>query len=132
MATKGLTAPGQELSTEELQRRIRLYRKHLDSLGGAGGKAGPRPEQAMETIRKAPPKEYEYAPQFRGRPGFDAGRHVGPMADDLEKTPLGASVVERDPSGMRRLANGGDRLSVINTAALHDLDKRVGRMEKKR
>jgi len=50
------------------------------------------------------------------------------MAQDLEKTPAGASVVATDPkTGMKSVDT--DRLSLVNTAALSEQQRRIDDLE---
>lgn len=64
--------------------------------------------------------EYPYAPaygyQYRdpGAPGAAPGRHYGPMAQDLEKTPAGASVVQTGPDGKKSIDT--QRLTLLNAS----------------
>lgn len=64
--------------------------------------------------------EYPYAPaygyQYRdpSAPGSAPGTHYGPMAQDLERTPAGASVVQTGPDGRKSIDT--QRLSLLNAS----------------
>jgi hypothetical protein len=61
----------------------------------------------------AKPVEYEYRSQEYGPPG----RRAGVLAQDLERSELGRSLVSRDPgTGMRRVDTG--QLALANTAEI--------------
>lgn len=70
---------------------------------------------ASEVLRKAPGYRYRY------REGNVVGEdpsvpHIGPMAQDLEKTPVGRSLVLQGPHG-KKMVNTS-RLALVNHAAL--------------
>jgi hypothetical protein len=78
-------------------------------------------------LRPAEGFSYEY--KEPEAPGAAPGRHIGPMTRDLKKTPAGASVVRTDPrSGMEAVDT--NRLSLVNTAAISEQQRRVDRIEK--
>lgn len=85
---------------------------------------------AMDVFRKTPGYSYEYKHGMMGAPGTAPGKHFGPMAQDLEKTPAGKSVVKPGPDGMKRVDTS--RLALLQSAALHDIVKRLDKMEKRR
>ncbi len=70
---------------------------------------------ALDMVDKAPGYSYEY--KDPARHGY--GQHYGPMAQDLLKTPAGASTVAKTPDGT--LAVNTPRLTLVNTAALHSM-----------
>jgi hypothetical protein len=71
------------------------------------------------------PKAFTYKPEFSDG---DPGVHYGVMAQDLEKSKEGASVVSEDPAtGMKQV--DPDRLTMLNTAALSDLERRLRKLE---
>lgn len=81
-------------------------------------------DDALDTVRNAPGFSYDY----KSDSGWDDGeRHFGPMAQDLEKTPAGRSTVFEDDSGMKLVDTR--KLTLVNTAALHGLTKRLDRLE---
>lgn len=62
---------------------------------------------------------YEY--KQPGAAGAAPGRHVGPMAQDLEQNPATRGTVVTGPDGVKRVDTG--RLSLVNTAALADTQR---------
>lgn len=77
---------------------------------------------ALDAAAAAPGYEYEYKdPEKHGRGSF-----VGPMAQDLEKTPVGESVVEDTPDGK---AINTDRLSLVNTAGISEQQRELDRLK---
>lgn len=89
------------LSDERSKETIRALRSRLADLGEGGGERDldPNPFRSAENF------EYEYKdPEARGAA---PGRHVGPMAQDLEGIP---GVVRERPDGMKEVDAG--RLSM--------------------
>lgn len=76
---------------------------------------------------KTPGYSFHYKPGVRGE---DPGKkNFGIMAQDLEKTPEGASVVKEGPQG--KMVDTG-KLTLLHQAMMHDLNKRLRSLEKKR
>ncbi len=70
---------------------------------------------ALDMVDQAPGYSYFYKnPERHG-----AGEHFGPMAQDLQKTPAGASTVERAPDGTLAVNTG--RLALVQHAAMHSM-----------
>lgn len=95
-----------------------------DSLGAldesharAGADVGPR-------IDMRPAQGYAY--DYRDPARHGEGTHVGPMAQDLERTPA-AGAVSTAPDGTKQVDPG--RLTMVNTAALSEQQKRLDRLE---
>ena len=86
----------------------------------------PSREAAARAIEKAPAYSYEYRDPER----FGEGRYIGPMAQDLEKTPEGKSVVKEAPDGTKMIDTS--RLSLLNTAALSQMQERIDELENER
>lgn len=76
---------------------------------------------ALDAVRNAPGSFYDY--KDPEKPGADARRHYGPMAQDLAKTPAGASAVVKQPDGSLGVDTG--RLSLVNTSALSEQQKQL-------
>lgn len=76
---------------------------------------------AADAVRNAPGSFYDY--KDPGASGADAARHYGPMAQDLAKTPAGASAVVKQPDGSLGVDTG--RLSLVNTSALSAQQKQL-------
>lgn len=87
--------------------------------GKASGEAA-----ALSAAAAAPGYSYEYKdPQKHGE-----GRYVGPMAQDLESTPVGATVVQDTPDGKQIDTS---RLSLVNTAAISEQQRQIDEMRRK-
>jgi hypothetical protein len=67
-------------------------------------------------LRGSPGYSYQY--KDPSAPGAAPGTHVGPMAQDLERSPATAGTVVTGPDGMKRVDTG--RLALVNTAAIAD------------
>jgi hypothetical protein len=75
-------------------------------------------------LRSAPGYRYRYKEGF----GEDAStEHAGPMAQDLERSPFGKSLVQRGPDGLRRVDTG--RLTLVNHAALSSMRSELDRIK---
>ncbi len=74
-----------------------------------------------------PAQGYQYDYKDPGAPGAAPGRQLGPMAQDLEKTPAGASTVTTGPDGKKAIDTG--RLSLVNTSAISEQQKRIDQLE---
>jgi len=70
-----------------------------------------------------------YAFNYKDPERHGAGRHIGVMAQDLEKSPAGRTVVEEGPDGMKRVNT--PKLTMLNSAALAQYDDRIGELEKR-
>lgn len=68
--------------------------------------------------------EYEYRDKKNGR-----GKHVSPMAQNLEKTALGKTMVEERPDGLKQVNYGKGFGTML--AALSDIHTRLKKVEKK-
>lgn len=73
--------------------------------------------RALETVGNAPAYSYRY--KDPGQPGAKPGRMVGPMAQDLERGPLGDTLVIDTPKG--KMVDTG-RLSMLNSGAITALN----------
>lgn len=85
----------------------------------------PSPRAAAEAIDAAPPFSYEYKQPERH--GY--GRFTGPMAGDLKRTPAGAATVFQGPPPDKFDHVDTSRLSLLNTAALHQMQERIDALE---
>lgn len=70
---------------------------------------------AVQTIREAPGYTYRY--QDPNQPGAAPGLQAGPMAQDLERTPLGASMVHEAPDGTKMVDSGRAGLTALAASA---------------
>ena len=123
---------------------------------GAKGKEAPSPKATTEAAKKAlekpdsdekvkkvgartaaakvfehtPGYAYEYKPEYLGRPGTKPGMQVGIMAQDLEKTAAGKTVVNKDRQGIRSVDT--DRLTLLTAGAMNDVMGRLKELEKRK
>lgn len=100
------------------------YRMGRHEEGGADQMAqqGPKStEQFMDTLK---PQEFEYRPGTVASDGQQP--HIGVMAQDLEKTPQGKSVVNDTPEGK---VVDTSHLAMMLAATVGDLHQRLSRLE---
>lgn len=76
---------------------------------------------ASDAVRNSPASFYDY--KDPGAPGADAQRHYGPMAQDLLKTPAGASAVTKMPDGKLGVDTG--RLALVQHGAISEQQKKI-------
>lgn len=76
---------------------------------------------ALDAVRNSPASFYDY--KDPSAPGADAQRHYGPMAQDLAKTPAGASAVVKQPDGSLGVDTG--RLALVTTGAVSEQQKQL-------
>lgn len=69
---------------------------------------------ALDAAAAAQGAYYDY--KDPGAPGADDRTHYGPMAQDLAKTPAGATTVVKQPDGKLGVDTG--RLALVNTSAI--------------
>jgi hypothetical protein len=74
-----------------------------------------------------PAQGYSYEYKNPAALGAEPGRHYGPMAQDLLKTPAGASTVTKMPNGQLGVDTG--RLALVNTAALSEQQSELDRLK---
>ena len=70
-----------------------------ESLGQTDAGMGWSPQDQDATMRGIRPMTWEYKPGAQAALGLPAGRHGGPMAQNLEKTPMGRGMVVDTPQG---------------------------------
>ena len=86
-----------------------------------------REKEAMRAFDETPGYSYNYKdPEMSGA---TEGRQFGVMAQDLEKTPAGASVVKEGPNGVKMVDTS--RLALVEGAALNGALKRIAELEAK-
>jgi hypothetical protein len=86
-----------------------------------------REKKAMEAFDETPGYSYNY--KDPDAMGSAHGRQYGIMAQDLEKTPAGRSVVKTAPSGTKMVDTS--RLALVEGAALNGALKRIAELEKR-
>jgi hypothetical protein len=89
------------------------------------GTAPSEPERMLEQLR---PYSYNYKPGLGEDP---TKRRYGIMAQDMEKSPMGASVVSEDPATGRKVLDARQGFGVA-LAAMTDLHDRLKKLEAKR
>jgi len=73
------------------------------------------------------PVAFRYRDGIEGTPGAPPGRHVGVLAQDLEKSPEGATVVHEDPrTGLKQVDTS--QLSLLLTAKLAEMDAKLDKL----
>lgn len=82
-------------------------------------------EDAKEAIEETPGYSFQY--KDPSATGATDGRQFGIMAQDLEKTPAGRSVVKKQPDGTRMVDTS--RLTMVNTAAMNAMQKQIAELE---
>lgn len=108
---------GMTASDRETKRELREAESLNEQLMAALAKQSPYPTTqqpntaALDAVRQAPGYSYEYRDPAR----HGEGRFYGPMAQDLERTPVGRSVVKQAPDGTKMVDTS--RLTLVNTAA---------------
>jgi len=85
----------------------------LNQAAAAQQSATAQHSDALNMVDEAPGYSYQY--KDPAKHGY--GQKFGPMAQDLLKTPAGASTVERAPDGTLAVNTG--RLALVEHAALH-------------
>lgn len=86
----------------------------------------PVSDQAASLASLAQTPGYSY--RYKEGEGEDPNRrHVGPMAQDLERTPVGESVIQTMPDGRKAIDTG--RLSLVNSTATGELARRLANLE---
>lgn len=101
-------------------------------LGKAAGEAAAASQQsfgkrAQEMARRAPGYSYEYTPEAKKKLGAPDGRQIGPMAQDLESTPLGRSLVSEGKDGAKRVDTG--RAALAGLAGLSAQQRQLDRVQ---
>lgn len=74
--------------------------------------------------------DYEYKPQYKDEPLAGEGRYVSPMAQDLQKTELGKSMVTKGPDG-KLVVDYGKGFGTIVAAQAY-LNERLNELEAKK
>lgn len=85
----------------------------------AGGKI-------KEFLDNAGAHEYSYDSSVQGKPGAAPGRHIGPMAQELEKSELGQQMVTNTPQG--KMVDFQHSMGTM-VASLSELNKRLEALE---
>lgn len=82
---------------------------------------------SMEFPDGVRPVKFHYRDGIEGMPGAPPGEHVGVLAQDLERSPEGATVVGVDPAtGMKSVDT--QQLTMLLTAKLAELDGKIDKL----
>lgn len=113
MTLFGLSDERSKRDIQELDAENRELRRLLEALG----------DDAEATVRGAPGHTYRY--EDPDAPGAAPGLHAGPMAQDLERTPLGASLVREAPDGTKMVDTGRAGLTALAASSVQqrELDR---------
>ncbi|MFZ5895330.1 MAG: hypothetical protein ACOY0T_30020 [Myxococcota bacterium] len=92
---------------------------------GAAPLRRPQLDQAnpYTDLRRAQGYSYEYIDPA----AYGDGQFVGPMAQDLEKSPATAGTVYTDENGIKKIDTG--RLSLVNTSAIADTQRQIDQLK---
>jgi hypothetical protein len=82
-----------------------------------------------ELLQSINASTYEYKPEVANKPGAGEGKQFGLMAQDLEKSELGKSLVHEGPDGYKRVDASKAALAALASGS--DLEKRLRKLEKK-
>ncbi len=124
-AARGLMASDKEAKEKVRQETLRDVFSHAPTAALDAAYARQTADTGPRTdLRPAQGYSYEY--KDPSSPGAAPGRHYGPMAQDLLKTPAGASTVVHQPNG--RLGVDTGRLSLVNTSAISDQQNQLDRL----
>lgn len=84
--------------------------------------------RGMEFPEGVKPVEFEYREEFSGMPGVEPGKQFGVLAQDLEKSREGRTVVDEDPaSGMKMVDT--PKLTMLLAGKIAELEERLRRQE---
>lgn len=80
---------------------------------------------APPAVDLRPAQGYSY--EYKDPAAHGQGRFYGPMAQDLEQTPAGASTVKKGPDGTKMVDTS--RLSLVNTSAISEQQRKLGALQ---
>lgn len=81
---------------------------------------------APPSVDLRPAQGYSY--EYKDPAAHGQGRFYGPMAQDLEQTPAGASTVKRSPDGTKMVDTS--RLALVNTSAISEQQRKLEAMQR--
>lgn len=81
---------------------------------------------APPSVDLRPAQGYSY--EYKDPAAHGQGRFFGPMAQDLEQTPAGASTVKRSPDGTKMVDTS--RLALVNTSAISEQQRKLEAMQR--
>tara|TARA_B100001769_G_C22025599_1_gene551116 strand:- start:532 stop:1125 length:594 start_codon:yes stop_codon:yes gene_type:complete len=101
--------------------------KTSEAMSDSGAKQGLMADRTLDDLDAY---HYEYKPDVQRRLAVPSGHRIGPMADDLEKTPLGAAAVKETENG--KVIDRDNYLFGVITPGLQRLHERLEALEKKK
>ena len=101
--------------------------KTSEAMSDSGAKQGLMTDRTLDDLDAY---HYEYKPDVQRRLAVPSGHRIGPMADDLEKTPLGAAAVKETENG--KVIDRDNYLFGVITPGLQRLHERLEALEKKK
>lgn len=108
---------------QELESQLAALRPQppdTDALDAAYRSQGGIPV-APPAVDLRPARGYSY--EYKDPDAHGQGRFYGPMAQDLEQTPAGASTVKQGPDGTKMVDTS--RLSLVNTSAISEQQRKL-------
>ena len=100
-------------------------------MGGSDERAKKNVEPASSKIEQLldelSPVQFEYKDEVEGKPGFPPGTHIGVMAQDMEKSPVGNKSVAENEDGVKMLDLG--KVAATSLAAAASLHDRIKALE---
>lgn len=84
-------------------------------------------EPGMDDVKKFMDEIGVHKFDYKDPEKYGEGKHYGPMAQELEESPVGKSMVEEDGEGVKRVNYG--KSQAVMLSVLKDLYDRVGRLE---
>jgi hypothetical protein len=141
---KESTAPANskiEDSSDGILAGVRAFAaKGSESEGAKGAKEALSDETSKKKVKSDNPKidallasldGYEYEYKDTSMPGTAKGKRFGVMAQDLERTPAGASIVKTDPNTGKKMIDVEQATGVL-FASLGRLNDKIDQLSKKR
>jgi len=87
--------------------------------------------QVQEMMANLKPYTYEYKDEIQQKYDVPAGKQLGVMAQDAEKSQAGAQMVSEDPeTGLKVMDYSPNKFGPIALASLADLNTRISKLEK--
>ncbi len=120
-----LSQPGAPIQFVPAQQSGNTYMRPLE-MSDRNEKYAASDEKAKEAIEKTPGYKFRY--KDPDAMGAEEGVQFGIMAQDLEKTPAGRSVVKKQPDGTRMVDTS--RLALLEAGAMNALSKKVAELER--
>jgi len=96
------------------------------SLDDAYRSQGGTPMTGDPAIDLRPAQGYSY--EYKDPAAHGRGRFYGPMAQDLQKTPAGASTVKTGPDGTKMVDTS--RLALVNTSAISEQQRKMDELQR--